>query len=55
MQANLQVAHIQLGSFKIMNKWILTNILMFASTEEYQADQYLFQACRLSRHILMNT
>ncbi len=53
MRANLQVAHIQLGSFKIMNKWIITDILRFASTEEYQADRYLYQACRSSRHLLL--
>ena len=37
----------------IRSKWLLIDILRFASTEKYQADLYLFQACRGSRRLLM--
>jgi hypothetical protein len=45
---------IKLGKLKV-NKWLLLEILWFASTEEYQADRYLFQACKGSRQLLFKT
>ena len=40
---------------KITNKYIYLKVLLFASTEEYQADRYLYQACRSSRHMLFKS
>ena len=42
-----------LDGFKIKNKWLVLEILMFASTEKFQTDRYLFQACKGSRRFLL--
>jgi hypothetical protein len=42
----------QLGKFKIKNKWLLLEILMFASTDKYPVDRYMFRASRRTRHLL---
>jgi hypothetical protein len=42
----------QLGKIRIMNKWLLLDIFMYASTDEFQVDRYMFKACRRTRYLL---